>query len=150
MARIDDAVGRFGSAKHPERPVERQRPDGTSDAVVEALGTLSEALEVVEHCRGLLYDFHRNSGTADLTLQDAVAKLRAAGLEQLADELEEVLVGRDLFENMWTFQVVESYDANYWTVFRAAEQHARERLGVAEPHLFEAEMKEREQRGSGS
>lgn len=145
MTRIEDPVGRFGSAKHPERPVERRRPDGTSDAVVEALGKLSEALEVVEHCRGLLYDFHRYSGTADLTLQDAVAKLRDAGLAELADQLDEVLVGRDLFEDMWSFQLVEAYDENYWRVFREMEAHARAVAGVPDRHVYEAEMKHREQ-----
>ena len=45
---------------------DRTRPD-LDDATVEALGKLSEALEVVEHARGLLYGFHRLTGTADLT-----------------------------------------------------------------------------------
>jgi hypothetical protein len=148
MPRIDDPVGRFGSAKHPDRPVARPRPDDIGDDVVTALGKLSEALEVVEHCRGLLYEFHRYSGTADLTLQEAVAQFRSAGFPELADELEQVLVGRDLFENLWTFQMVEGYDANYWQVFRAMEEHARAVTGVPERHVFEAEMKHREQGSS--
>jgi hypothetical protein len=145
MTRIDDPVGRFGSAKHPRRPVERRRPDGTSDAVVEALGKLSEALEVVEEARGHLYAFHRRCGTADLTLGEAVDALRAAGLEELAGQLDEVLVGRDLFEDMWTFQIVEAYDENYWRVFREMEAHARAVAGVEDRHVYEAEMKHREQ-----
>ena len=48
------------------------RPAGTSDATVEALGKLSEALEVVEDARGQLYDFHRKCGMADLALGEAV------------------------------------------------------------------------------
>lgn len=46
----------------------RPRPDGVTDAEVEALGTLSEALEWVERARGRLYDFHQLSGHADLLL----------------------------------------------------------------------------------
>jgi hypothetical protein len=87
---------RHGSAKHPDRPAARRRPPGTSDAAVAALGKLSEALETVEHARGLLYGFHRLSGTADLTLQDAVVMLRDAGHGELADDVEETLVGRDI------------------------------------------------------
>jgi hypothetical protein len=135
----------FGSAKHPQRPGERQRPPGVSDETVDALGTLSEALEVVENARGLLYQFHRMSGTADRTLQEAVSKLRDAGHDDIADEIDEVLVGRDVIEGRWSFQIVEDYDATYWQVFRSLEQRARHLCGNSPPHLYEAEMKASEQ-----
>lgn len=136
---------RHGSAK-TDRPAEHPRPPGVSDQTIAALGKLSEALEAVEHARGLLYGFHRLSGTADLTLQEAVKLMREAGHDAVADEVDEVLVGRDGVRGLWTFQVVESYDANYWTVFRDVERHVRERLGGAQPHILEGEMKAREQR----
>jgi hypothetical protein len=135
---------RHGSAKQPDRDVAKQRPDGMSDDVVAALGKLSEALEAVEHARGLLYGFHRLCGTADLTLQEAVEKFRKAGLDDLADEIEQCLVGRDILDGRWSFQVVEAYDSQYWSVFRDVEQEARERVG-AEQHILEAEMKHAEQ-----
>ncbi len=138
-------VEAHGSAKHPERDVAKHRPEGTDDATVAALGKLSEALEVIEVARGLLYQFHRMSGTADLTLQDAVERLRSAGHEELADEIDEVLVGRDVLPGLWTFQIVEGYDRNYWQVFRDVEQQARLRLGDAPTHVYEAEMKHGEQ-----
>ena len=139
------------SAKRPNRPPAHTRPAGTSDATVAAIGKLSEALEVVEHARGALYEFHRLSGTADLTLQEAVTDLRDAGHDQLADEIEETLVGRDVVDGKWTFQLVEAYDREYWQIFRETERSARQRVGDLPPHLFEAEMKAREQhwRGTG-
>ena len=133
-----------GSAKHPARPPARHRPEGVDDATVAALGKLSEALEVVEHARGLLYGFHRLTGTADLTLQEAVRLLRECGHAELADQVDEVLVGRDLLPGLWSFQIVEGYDEGYWRVFREVERSVRERLCVPE-HLYEAEMKHREQ-----
>ncbi|MGI8417005.1 MAG: hypothetical protein ACR2P2_12540 [Nakamurella sp.] len=136
-----------GTAARPARPPAHTRPDGVSDATVAALGKLSEALEIVEHARGLLYGFHRLSGSADLTLQQAVDMLREAGQGELADDIDRTLVGRDTVDGMWSFQLVESYDAQYWAVFRQAEEHARLQLGVAVPHLYEAEMKHREQSG---
>jgi hypothetical protein len=136
---------RHGSAKHPERAVVKPRPDGMSDETVAALGKLSEALEVVENARGLLYQFHRMSGTADLTLQEALDKLRAAGHHELAAEVDECLVGRDVLPGLWTFQLVEGYDQQYWQVFRDVEREARRRLGGVPDHLFEAEMKHSEQ-----
>jgi hypothetical protein len=144
---LADPVARFGSAKHPQRPPGHARPAGLDDATVEALGKISEALEVVDHARGLLYAFHRHCGMADLTLQEGVRKLRDAGHATMADELEEVLVGRDIIKDRWSFQVVEDYDENYWEVFRAMERRARAQLGDAEPHIYEAEMKVSEQGG---
>jgi hypothetical protein len=136
---------RYGSAKHPERPVERPRAPQLDDATVDALGKLSEALEVVENARGHLYEFHRMTGTADLTLQEAVQDLRSAGHGDLADDIDEALVGRDVVPGMWTFQLVESYDDHYWTVFRGVERLARDRLADGARHVYEAEMKLREQ-----
>lgn len=134
----------FGTARSDEPPA-RSRPDGMTDAEVQALGTLSEALEVVEYVRGLLYEFHRRSGTADKTLQQATDQLRSAGHPELAAELDDVLVGRNVLPGLWTFQIVEAYDEQYWSVFRAMEQRIRDRLG-ADRHLYEAEMKYGEQR----
>ena len=115
-------LDRHGSAKHPERTVEHPRPEGMSDATVAALGKVSEALEVAEQARGFLYGFHRLSGTADLTLGEGVRLLREAGHGEAADQIEQTLVGRDVVPGMWTFQLVEAYDQQYWSVFRDVEQ----------------------------
>ena len=136
---------RFGSAKHPDRPSARPRTAGLDDATVAALGKLSEALEVVENARGHLYEFHRMSGMADLTLQEATKDLRGAGHTDLADEIELVLIGRDVVPGHWTFELVEAYDTQYWTVFRAVDEEARTRLADGEMHVYEAEMKRDEQ-----
>ncbi|GAA2012723.1 MULTISPECIES: hypothetical protein [Nocardioides] len=123
---------------------EHRRPDGVSDATVEALGKISEALEAVEVARGHLYTFHRLSGTADLTLGEGVEQLREAGHAELADRIERELVGRNVIEGRWTFQIMEEYDDTYWSVFRDLERTAREELVGGRRHLFEAEMKESE------
>ena len=136
---------RYGSARRPDRKAAHQRPDGIDDATVEALGKLSAALEVAEDARGHLYAFHRLSGSADLSLQEAVRALRDAGHERVAEVIDDVLVGRDVIDDRWTFQLVERYDAGYIEVFRAAEQAARAALHAGEPHVYEAEMKAREQ-----
>jgi hypothetical protein len=125
--------------------VAREHPAGADPATIAALGKLSEALEVAEHARGLLYGFHRMCGMADLTLQDAVTMLRQSGHQDLASDIDETLVGRDVAGDLWSFQLVEAYDAGYWEVFRATEQHARQVLGVPDRHVYEAEMKHREQ-----
>lgn len=118
------------------------RPDGVTTDTVEAVGKLSEALEVVEEARGLLYAFHRRCGTADLMLGDAVDLLRKAGHDELAADIEDDLVGRNILEGRWSFQVVEEYDAGYYATFRAHERDVRDALTGGRQHLFEAEMKQ--------
>ncbi|WP_028644316.1 hypothetical protein [Nocardioides sp. URHA0020] len=125
-----------------------QRPEGVDDATVEALGKLSEALEVVEEARGLLYAFHRRCGTADLTLGESVDLLRQAGHTDLADRIQRELVGRNILAGRWSFQVVEDYDSGYYATFRDLESDAREALVGGRRHLYEAEMKE-ERRSDG-
>ena len=121
-------------------PAERGR--GLDDRTVDALGKLSEALEVVEDARGHLYAFHRLCGTADLTLGEAVDAFREAGHDELADRLETDLVGRNILEGRWSYQVVEEYDDGYYAAFKAHEQSARDDLAGGERHVFEARMKE--------
>lgn len=121
---------------------EHQRPDGVSDTTIEALGKLSEALEAVEIARGSLYQFHRLSGTADLTAGEAVELFRQAGHHDIADRVERELVGRNVLPGRWTFQIVEAYDDDYYATFRRLEQAARDELVEGRRHLFEAEMKE--------
>jgi len=123
---------------------EHVRPDGVTDATVEALGRLSEALEAVEIARGRLYSFHRMSGTADRTLGEAVDLLREAGHDEVANRIQAELVGRNLLNGRWSFQIVEEYDETYWTPFRELEREARDQLVDGRRHLYEAEMKERE------
>lgn len=121
---------------------DHRRPEGVDDATVEALGKLSEALEVVEHARGYLYGFHRLTGMADLALGEAVDLFRKAGHDDLADRLQTELVGRNVIEGRWTFQIVEDYDDSYYSVFKSMESDARGELAQGRRHLFEAEMKE--------
>lgn len=124
----------------PADPAERG--GDLDDATRAALGKLSEALEVVEDARGHLYRFHRLTGTADLTLGEAVEAFREAGHDDLADRLETELVGRNVIEGRWTYQVVEEYDDGYYALFRALESTARHDLAGGRRHVFEAWMKE--------
>ena len=120
-----------------------RRADGVSDDTVEAVGSVSEALEFVERARGHLYSFHQLIGHADLLLGEACDKLRAVGHRALADRLECDLVGRNVLYGRWTFQVVEEFDDDYWIVFRTHEQAVRDALVAGRRHVYEAEMKER-------
>ena len=120
----------------------RPAPPEVSDATVEALGALSEALETTERARGHLYTFHQLTGSADLRLGEAVEGLRQAGHTALAERIDTELVGRNVIADRWTFQIVEDYDDGYWSLFRRLEREAREQLAGGRRHLAEARMKE--------
>lgn len=124
-------------------------PDGVSDATVGALGRLSEALEACERARGHLYSFHQLTGTADCKLGQAVHALREAGHGKIADRLDNELLGRNVLDGRWTFQVIEDYDDNYWSLFRELEKAARDELAGGRRHLYEARLKQAE-RTAGS
>jgi len=72
----------------------------------------------------------------------AVELLREAGHDSLAGELQSRLVGRNVIEGRWTFQVVEEYDDGYYRLFKELEAKARDSLVLGKRHLYEAEMKE--------
>src|SRR5690606_30043015 len=135
------------SDEHDDLRVDRERVEdkldqGGDDRAVEAAGKISEALETIERARGHLYSFHQLTGTADLQLGDAVDLLREAGQEELAARVETELLGRNVLEGRWTFQIVEEYDDGYYSAFREAERLVRDRLAGGRRHVHEARMKE--------
>ena len=119
-------------------------PDRVSDSTVAALNKLSEALETCERARGHLYTFHQLTGTSDCQLGDAVVALREAGHDSIANQLDRDLVGRNVLQDRWTFQIIEDYDDNYWSLFRSLEQAARDELIQGRRHVYEARLKQTE------
>ena len=61
--------------------------------------------------------------------------------------MERELVGRNVIEGRWTFQIVEAYDDDYYATFRELEKAARDALVGGRRHLYEAEMKEERRTG---
>lgn len=135
-------AGPRGNDGAMDRPDDHARPAGVDDATVEALGKLSEGLEWVERARGRLYDLHQMLGRADLLMGDAADLLEKAGHGEQAELVRREVVGRNVLEGRWTFQVVEEFDDGYWEPVRAAERRVRGELAGGRRHLFESEMKE--------
>ena len=126
-----------------EPTAEHRRPPGASDAAVTAAGRLSEALETIERARGHLYSFHQLTGGADALLDEVVSLLREAGEPALAEQVATELIGRNVLDGRWTFQIVEEYDDGYYRAFRELERQVRDHLLQGRRHIYEAEMKER-------
>jgi hypothetical protein len=122
---------------------EHSRPEGATDAEVEAAGTISEALEKVERARGHLYSFHQLIGAADFGFGDGADQLAASGHEDLARRLREELIGLNVLAGRWSFQVVEDFDDTYWTTARELDRAVRDEVTDGRRHVFEAELKQR-------
>jgi len=119
-----------------------RRPPGVDDATVEAVGKVSEAFEWVERARGRLFDLHQMVGRADLLMGDAVDLLEAAGHAEQAEVLRREVVGRNVLDGRWTFQIVEEFDELYYGPVRAVGRSIERDLLAGRRHVFEAEMKE--------
>lgn len=119
-----------------------RRPEGADDTTVEAVGKLTEALERIERARGRLYDFHQMIGHADFQIGEAAELLRQAGHDDMADLVEDEVVGRNVLDGRWTFQVVEEFDDLYYEPVREVERAIRARLMDGRRHVHEAELKE--------
>jgi hypothetical protein len=122
---------------------EHRRPAGASDHDVEGAGKMTEALERLERARGHLYAFHQLMGETDLLLDEVVAALERGGRDDLIEPLRADLIGRNVLDGRWTFQVVEEFDDTYWSRFREHEQRLRDELTAGRRHVAEAEMKQR-------
>lgn len=121
---------------------EHRRPMAAGDDTVAAVGRLTEAFEWVERARGRLYDAHQMMGHADLLFGDAAEALAEAGHHDEASLLRREVVGRNILDGRWTFQVVEEFDDHYYRPVRAAEEHIRSVLMDGRRHVHEAELKD--------
>ena len=133
----------MATERTPSVDDQHRRPEGASDAEVEAAGTVSEAMEYIERARGRLYDLHQLIGRADLLFQEAADQLDTAGHPGLAQRIRSELVGANILDGRWTFQIVEEFDTGFWSTARDLNRTVRDELTAGRSHVYEAEMKER-------
>lgn len=124
------------SAPPPDRPLDIDLE------TVAGVGKASEALEWVERARGHLYAFHQLIGRADFLFGDAVDMLREAGHDDAAAQLVVDIVGRNVLDGRWTFQVVDEFDDLYYRVAVDAVRRLEHDLTHGHRHLYESWLKE--------
>ncbi len=125
----------------PVKASEHRTPEGVSEETIEGVGKLSEGFEYIERAKGHLYSFHQLMGRADFLVEEAAELLREAGHGSFADRLERELVGRNVIDGRWTFQLVEEFDDVYYEFFRGIERESRSLTGGVR-HAYEAKLKE--------
>lgn len=119
-----------------------QHPTGDT-ATVDAVGRATEALEYVERARGHLYAFHQLIGRADFLFEQSALGLAAAGRHAEAASLWRNVVGRDVLEGRWTFQIVEGFDDDYYDAARTEVTRLEEALVAGRRHAHEEQLRER-------
>ena len=110
---------------------------------VDAVGTASEALEYVERARGHLYAFHQLIGRADALFEESARRLAAQGHDVDAASLWRNVVGRDVLEGRWTYQIVEGFDDDYYTAARTEVVRLEQCLVEGRRHAHEESMRHR-------
>ena len=130
--------------------MDHERPEGVSDATVEALGKVSEAWEYVERVRGHLFALHQLMGHADLVFGEAAELLGEAGHDEARALVDDEVVGRNILDGRWTFQVVDEFDDLYYQPVRTMVKQLEHELIGGRRHVFEAEMKDERRSGSRS
>lgn len=119
-----------------------RRPDGCDDATVSATAKASEALEWIERARGRPFDFHQMLGRADFLFGEAADAFDQAGRPEEASALRREVVGRNVIDGRWTFQLVEEFNDCYYDPIRTIERDIRDEVMGGRRHVFEAELKE--------
>jgi hypothetical protein len=110
---------------------------------VDAVGKATEALEYIERARGHLYAFHQLIGRADFLFEESAERLAAAGHPGEAASLWRSVVGRDVLEGRWTFEIVERFDDDYYEAARIEVTRLEQRLVGGRRHCHEEALRHR-------
>ena len=117
--------------------------------LLETMATATEALECVERARGHLFTLHHLLGRADLLFAEVATELRAQGRGAEAARIEREVVGRDVLEDRWSFELVEEFEQTYYEPVRDAVRTV-ERRTTGRPHAREVRMRAMSRRGEAA
>lgn len=120
----------------------KQRPEGAPDGLVEAVGKASEAMEYLIRARGHLYSMHQLIGRVDFLFGDAADLFEQAGCSEDAERLRREVVGRNVLDGRWTFQIVEEFDELFYGPIQAEMDRLERDHMAGQRHVFESELKE--------
>jgi len=114
----------------------KDMPD-LSDAETDALHSVELGLEWLNRAHGTLIEFHHSTGHAMDHLHDAERKLRDAGHERFADHLRDEVLPRGAIEDRWTYDLLETFEADLHDDVTAFERRIREDVADGHRHVAE-------------
>jgi hypothetical protein len=109
--------------------------------LLDTMATATEAMEYIERARGNLYTLHHLLVRADLLFAEVAASLRAQGHDDEAGLLEQQVIGRNVLENRWSFEVVEAFDDGFYGPVSGAVRDLERRTVGGQRHAREAALK---------
>src|SRR5207249_879919 len=95
-----------------------------------------------ERARGHLYAFHQLIGRADFLFEESALRLARDGHVDEARSLWRNVVGRDVLEGRWTFEIVERFDDDYYDAARAEVVALERQLVSGRRHAHEEVLRE--------
>jgi hypothetical protein len=131
-----------GAAERVGLKMAMENTEGQTETI-DAVGKASEALEYVERARGHLYAFHQLIGRADFLFEESARSLAQLGHRDQAGSLWHNLVGRDVLENRWTFEIVERFDEDYYDAVRSEIRSLEQSLVGGRRHAHEEALRRR-------
>jgi len=110
----------------------------------EAVHEVELAAEWLQRARGNLVAVHHNTGHAMEHLAVAEERLREAGCEDLADAVRDEYLPRGVIDDSrWTYDVLESFEAEFLADLLAFEERVRESVADGERHVAERRQERR-------
>jgi len=111
-----------------------------SAAEKQALHDIQLATEHIYQGFGHLLEFHHKTGRAMDKLAGAEETLREAGHERFADELRQKHLPSGAVDDMWTYEVVETFRHGFLSDITAFDERIREAIADGEHHITESEQ----------
>lgn len=115
-------------------------PEDLSEAERQALHELQLGVEHVHRGLGALLECHHEIGNGMDHLEEARSLLREAGHDEYADELRDELLPAGVFEDNWTYELVEAFRDGFLADVDAFDGVVRADLAHGERHVAERRM----------
>jgi hypothetical protein len=116
---------------------------GLTEAELAALHDLELGLEHVRRGYGALLTFHHQIGRGMDRFDDARARLREAGHDDLADRLRDEVLPAGAVGDRWSYELVADFRRAFLADVTAVEADAREALAGGDHHLTERRQQAR-------
>lgn len=113
-----------------------------SETEKEALHEVQLATEHVYHGFGDLISFHHKIGHAMDKLATAESLLRESGHGEFADELRERHLPAGAVDDMWTYEIVETFRHGFLSEIDGFDDRLRSELAEGQTHVTEREQQD--------
>lgn len=123
-------------------PTQGPRDVALDRALLETMATAAEAIEYIERARGHLYTLHHLLVRADILFADVATSLRDQGHADEAEILETRVIGRDVIDDRWSFEVVEAFEDGFYGPISGAVRDIERRTVGGRRHALDAALKQ--------